>query len=66
MMQWLQKPRYLIVEVVGDPFGTFYGHAGVSALPEIGIGGEQREHDDDHPKRHLTKMAAEGSWLVNF
>ncbi len=66
MMQRLQKPRYLIVEIASEPFGPFHGHAGVPALPEIGIGSEQREHDDDRSKRHLSKMAGEGSWLVNF
>jgi hypothetical protein len=40
-MKRLQMPRDLIAKIAADLLGSWHG----SALSEIGVGSEQREHD---------------------
>lgn len=65
-MQRLQMMRYLIVEVAAETLGSFHSHAHGLAMPEIGIRGEQREHDDNSSKCHPNIIASMGSLRVNF
>ena len=54
----------MIIDLPSKISNELNAHAQVHAMPEIGIGGKQREQDSANPKYHINILAENGSRLL--